>query len=223
MLDVHPSHSPTHTWKDFFIHIATITVGLLIAVGLEQTVELFHRRHQRHQLEEQLRVETLRNINIALQNIDAFTALKSSLTAQYVELQSAAREHRSPQAIPFSFGPGNAYPKSAAWVVAQQNATLGLLSGAKSQLWVSVYRIADRAATSMQDEWNARKKISVARFPAQLFNAAQPESAQAPSFDYSRMTNDQLRILSETLAAVIESDDDCVYRNRSLYVSDWAA
>ena len=27
MLDVHPPHSPTHTWKDFFIHIATITVG----------------------------------------------------------------------------------------------------------------------------------------------------------------------------------------------------
>jgi hypothetical protein len=39
MLDVHPLHSPTHTWKDFFLHIATIVIGLLIAVGLEQTVE----------------------------------------------------------------------------------------------------------------------------------------------------------------------------------------
>ena len=43
MLDVHVPH-PTHTWKDFFIHIATIVVGLLIAVGLEQTVEYFHHR-----------------------------------------------------------------------------------------------------------------------------------------------------------------------------------
>jgi hypothetical protein len=24
MLDVHPPHAPTHTWKDFFIHVATI-------------------------------------------------------------------------------------------------------------------------------------------------------------------------------------------------------
>ena len=39
MLDVHPPQSATHTWKDFFIHIATICIGLLIAVGLEQTVE----------------------------------------------------------------------------------------------------------------------------------------------------------------------------------------
>ncbi len=46
MLDVHPPHSPTHTWKDFFIHVGTICVGLLIAVGLEQTVEYFHHRHQ---------------------------------------------------------------------------------------------------------------------------------------------------------------------------------
>ena len=46
MLDVHPPHHPTHTWKDFFLHIATIVVGLLIAVGLEQTVEAIHRKHQ---------------------------------------------------------------------------------------------------------------------------------------------------------------------------------
>jgi hypothetical protein len=46
MLDVHPPHAPTHTWKDFFLHIATIVIGLLIAVGLEQTVELLHHRNQ---------------------------------------------------------------------------------------------------------------------------------------------------------------------------------
>ena len=44
MLDVHAPHSPTHTWKDFFIHIATICIGLLIAIGLEQTVEAIHHK-----------------------------------------------------------------------------------------------------------------------------------------------------------------------------------
>ena len=51
MLDVHPPHASVHSWKDFFIHIATIVIGLLIAVGLEQTVEFFHHRDQREQLE----------------------------------------------------------------------------------------------------------------------------------------------------------------------------
>ncbi len=45
MLDVHPPHEAAHTWKDFFIHVGTICVGLLIAIGLEQTVEFFHHRH----------------------------------------------------------------------------------------------------------------------------------------------------------------------------------
>ena len=54
MLDVHsPEHTP-HSWRDFLIHIATIVVGLLIAVGLEQSVEWLHHhtevRETRHAL-----------------------------------------------------------------------------------------------------------------------------------------------------------------------------
>jgi hypothetical protein len=54
MLDVHPPHEKTHTWTDFFIHIATICVGLLIAIALEQTVEAIHRHHERAELLEAL-------------------------------------------------------------------------------------------------------------------------------------------------------------------------
>src|ERR1700723_3847662 len=49
MLDVHAPHH-TNTWRDFFIHIATICVGLLIAVSLEQTVEAVNHHQQRKQL-----------------------------------------------------------------------------------------------------------------------------------------------------------------------------
>ena len=55
MLDVHTPHETTRTWKDFFIHVAIITIGLLIAIGLEQTVALVHHRHLNQQLEQQMR------------------------------------------------------------------------------------------------------------------------------------------------------------------------
>jgi hypothetical protein len=64
MLDVHPPHEAVHTWKDFFIHVATICVGLLIAVGLEQTVEYFHHRHQVHVARERIREEAALNQRI---------------------------------------------------------------------------------------------------------------------------------------------------------------
>jgi hypothetical protein len=44
MLDVHPPHEAIQTRKGFVLHIATITIGLLIAIGLEQTVGYFHHR-----------------------------------------------------------------------------------------------------------------------------------------------------------------------------------
>ena len=56
MIDIHVPQA-THTWKDFFIHLGTITAGLLIAISLEQSVEKLHQLHQRHELEASLRAE----------------------------------------------------------------------------------------------------------------------------------------------------------------------
>ena len=61
MLDVHAAHETVHTWKDFLIHIATIVVGLLIAVSLEQTVEAIHWREKVQQARESLHAETTNN------------------------------------------------------------------------------------------------------------------------------------------------------------------
>jgi hypothetical protein len=46
MLDVHPPPHAAHGWRDFFVHIATIVIGLLIALGLEQSAEGIHHRQQ---------------------------------------------------------------------------------------------------------------------------------------------------------------------------------
>ena len=45
MLDVHPPHEKVHGFKDFLLHILTITIGLLIALSLEGCVEWRHHRH----------------------------------------------------------------------------------------------------------------------------------------------------------------------------------
>ena len=50
-------HASTHTWRDFFIHIATIVVGLIIAVGLEQLVERIHQHYELRETREALASE----------------------------------------------------------------------------------------------------------------------------------------------------------------------
>lgn len=69
MLDIHSPHETVHTWKDFFIHIATIVVGLVIAVGLEQTVEAVHHHDQVIGLTEELHVEANNNLPLIRDSI----------------------------------------------------------------------------------------------------------------------------------------------------------
>ena len=45
-------------------------IGLLIAISLEQSVEGLHHVHQRHQLEEDLRAEGERNVEIVQKDGD---------------------------------------------------------------------------------------------------------------------------------------------------------
>jgi hypothetical protein len=57
MLDVHPPHEKVHGIKDFLLHILTITIGLLIALGLEAGVEHMHHRHIVAEARENIRHE----------------------------------------------------------------------------------------------------------------------------------------------------------------------
>jgi hypothetical protein len=69
MLEVHSPHGAVRTWKDFLVHIATITIGLLIAIALEQLVENLHHLHQRHQLQHALLEEAKRNRDILTEDL----------------------------------------------------------------------------------------------------------------------------------------------------------
>ena len=62
MLDVHPAHHAANSWRDFFIHIATIVLGLLIAISLEQIVEYFHHRSEVAETREALHRERQSNV-----------------------------------------------------------------------------------------------------------------------------------------------------------------
>ncbi|HEY4008968.1 MAG TPA: hypothetical protein VGM11_02370, partial [Acidobacteriaceae bacterium] len=45
MIDIHPPQHAAMTRRDFFIHLGIVVLGILIAIGLEQSVEYFHHRH----------------------------------------------------------------------------------------------------------------------------------------------------------------------------------
>ncbi len=60
-MDVHPPHEPIDSWRAFLIHLATITIGLLIALSLEAIVEYMHHRHTVHRALETIQLEIAQN------------------------------------------------------------------------------------------------------------------------------------------------------------------
>jgi hypothetical protein len=156
MLDVHPPHHAASTWRDFFVHIATIVIGLCIAVGLEQTVEFFHHRHQRHQLEEDLRDEAQRNIG----RIEANEKTFAIYIAWYRDFLKAGKA-ATPSAgfvtvvLPERVNPPSALrPLDNVWPAAKASGTVAVLPREEVETFgrVSDYAVEAQKAVDLRND-----------------------------------------------------------------------
>ena len=134
MLDVHPPHEAAHTWKDFFIHIATIVIGLLIAIGLEQTVEAIHHRHQAHQLEESLDQEIAKNLAILRKDTTLMETIHRVEEQNKASFEDTRASHGKIPLQYMDFDPTPEWqpPANAVWASAHDNGTLSLLPPARA-------------------------------------------------------------------------------------------
>jgi len=160
MLDVHPPHKSTHTWKDFFIHIATIVIGLLIAIGLEQTVEYFHHRHEVVETREALRREKEENRRRFVVNTTSFrweaAELRNNLRVlAFLQQHPGTAEEKLPGVLEWGFG--HAPIAELSWKNAQQTQVLGLMPPEEAEKNASLYELLDRTDT---DERNAFEAVS---------------------------------------------------------------
>ena len=160
MLDVHPPHEPTHTWKDFVIHIATIVIGLLIAVGLEQTVEYFHHRIEIRETREALAHEKEENQKLFAVNTTSFrweaAEMKNNLEVLlFLQKHPSTTEDKLPGVLQWGFG--HAPVVELAWKNAQQTQVLTLLPAEEAQKSAALYLLLD--ATD-HDERNALEAVS---------------------------------------------------------------
>ena len=142
-MEVHPPHHAISSWREFFLHMITIVLGLLIAIGLEQSVEVLHRRHLRQELQESFRAEAERNVKILTKHLDVNIpgllwdrdALKVVRTAVpkagYVDVTLPPPPISNP-------GEGLTAPERNVWTVALSSGSLALLPEATAQMYARV-------------------------------------------------------------------------------------
>ncbi len=137
MLDVHPPHHAASTWRDFLIHIATICVGLLIAIGLEQTIEAIHRAQERRAFIAAFHAECEEN----LKSLDSNVAAAQSAVVYFRAAIVALRDAR-PQAdfvtvtLPSRVSTARRHtPSRAVWTAAKASGKVALLDDSLAQVY----------------------------------------------------------------------------------------
>jgi hypothetical protein len=155
MLDVHPAHHAASTWREFFIHIATIVLGLIIAVSLEQTVEYFHHRYERRQLEQDLRAEAEERIPLETGNLKAY-AIQRDWDREGLERGRAAAASGGfvTFVLPDRQQSGFVFrPEDAAWPAAKASGLAAVLPNVEIEGWDRVDYYAQMVARD-SDERN---------------------------------------------------------------------
>jgi hypothetical protein len=158
MLDVHPAHHAASTWRDFLIHIATIVIGLCIAVGLEQTVEFFHHRHQVAETREQLRRESEENRARMVKYVQNHR-WETALLRNNMLVLTALQQHPGtpPEKLPgiLYWTMRRALFARAAWNTAQAGGVLMFMPKDEVQADENLYHSLEDITNINEEEWLA--------------------------------------------------------------------
>jgi hypothetical protein len=209
MLDVHPPHHPTHGWRDFFIHIATITVGLLIAIGLEQTVEATHHSHQRHILVESLLRDTERCVRDSRDAAHFAEVRNQWIRARRKQVNEALWSGRP-------LGPPAPHPSEEGyedlsdpqWQAGKASGLLQLLSTEDTQAFSeidSMIQATSNATLAFQSAANKREAYEASFADRSSrgmdFSCASPAELR----EYMRLLSDEIRTSDDTRGEALQT------------------
>lgn len=156
MIDVHPAPHAAQTWREFLTHIATIVLGIIIAIGLEQVVEIIHHHHQRQNLEAALHNESLLNRRIVAYNTNSVDQVRHNIRLNMTNLE---RDGKNFVPVP---PPHDTFLPfiNTAWTAAHNSDILGLLPSQLSESYWKVNVMTDGMAAAIEQLSEARMKVN---------------------------------------------------------------
>ena len=155
MLDVHAPREPINTWRGFVLHIATIAIGLLIALGLEQAVVGLHHRHEVREAREALAAEHQENIrryhdNVRFHLLRLANQNNDQRVLRYLLAHPGAPQDKLPGVM--TFGEITiAEPVEAAWSTVERSEVASLLPPAELRGFATEYKELDRESQVFHD------------------------------------------------------------------------
>jgi hypothetical protein len=190
---------PLHGWREVLLEIGVIVVGIVIAVGLEQTVEFLHHSHQREQLTVALRRDGEANRKYIKEDIAETQAVLDWALEQASALERAGPSgpltlRRMPRGYIGS-------PDAGVWPSAKASGVTNLLP-ASAQNWLEylaqaydeTFESSASAARQLYSDYAALDQVII----------GQAKATASGDIDLSTLTAAQRSTAVERLRAIAE-------------------
>ena len=163
MLDVHPPHESLHGWRDFLLHLLTITIGLLIALSLEGLVEWQHHRHLVHEAEQSLGREIRSNAKDLQATRDDIQKQQAALKHDSLVLKALIATGKLPAQGDMEISFKIHRFDDVSWRTAQSTGALSYMPYSAAQEFADIYNTHQSLSTS-QDVAARDAILSLAAF-----------------------------------------------------------
>jgi hypothetical protein len=146
VLDVHAPHEPIIGWKDFLLHLFTITVGLLIALSLEGVVEWQHHRHLVHEAEASLHGEIERNAKSLQSTTEQLHQNQADLKHDAAVLKAIIATGKMPEHDHMNISFAIHGFDGVGWKTAQATGAFAYMPYERAQEYADIYTTQDELA-----------------------------------------------------------------------------
>jgi len=158
-MDVHPPHGPIHSVRDFMVHLLAITIGLLIALGLESTAEWVHHRHLARNARQNIVEEIRANRQDIARQLNALPAERRHLDELLI-LVDATQKGRPYQPLGDFMWTG-VLLRDSAWNAASSTGAVAFMQYDEVKAYAQLYAVQKLSGSLMQRDLELRHEMNV--------------------------------------------------------------
>jgi hypothetical protein len=193
MLDVHLPHKGIHGFWEFFIHLFTITVGLLIATQIESYVEWRHHVHLAEEARASLRAEIQKNLNDLRGMTPGLKKWREQIDTDLAVMERIQEhpEDMKNQHAKWAISFSAVSMSDTAWRTAQSTGALAYMPYEEAERYTAIYKAQD-ALMGLEDK--PVEDVAAIMGLVQKYNFRSSQS--------SKITREQASAVAEKLGAM---------------------
>jgi hypothetical protein len=209
LIDIHPPHEAAHSWRDIIIHLATITVGLFIALSLEGCVEWWHHRNLVHEARANIRTEMQENQK-ELHDALAQIHLEQTQVKADIEALKALRRDVDAHGLSVNLTLRTNGLQDASWNTARETSALSFMGYPEVKKYAEVY---DRQQFFADQTTRVTSAYTNSFSVLYIFDVDNTESAEVKRADITSGLQKVLAVQSElmvydSIASELEKEYD---------------